>query len=88
MNAGLGLLREQNKAVGDTKNTMETDYNRISSRYNSLFENIDNECYKLAFFHSCYFTVDTNLSKRVSLPGPAMFLQKILDCDLIPFNST
>ena len=34
-----------------------------------------------------YFTVDTKLSERVSLPGPAMFLQKVLECDLIPFNS-
>jgi len=46
MKAGLGLLLEQGKAVDDKKNVMEGDYNRISSRYIRLFDDLDNECYK------------------------------------------
>jgi hypothetical protein len=49
MQAGLGLLLEQGKAVGDRKNVMEGDYNRISSRYVKLFADLDNECYKRIF---------------------------------------
>jgi hypothetical protein len=44
--AGLGLIREQAAAVSAQKNTMENDYNRISSRYVTLFVDLDNECYK------------------------------------------
>jgi hypothetical protein len=46
MQAGMGLLLEQGKAVSDKKNVMEGDYNRISSRYVRLFADLDNECYK------------------------------------------
>ncbi|MDR2417597.1 MAG: hypothetical protein LBD79_00910 [Treponema sp.] len=42
----LGLIQEQSQAVSTQKNVMETDYNRISSRYLALFANLDNECYK------------------------------------------
>ena len=62
MKAGLGLLLEQGKAVDGTKNVMENDYNRISSRYVRLFEDLDNECYKriYALDKTCF-----NLSEKV-----------------------
>ena len=44
--ASLGLIQEQSRAVSAQKNVMETDYNRISSRYLTLFADLDNECYK------------------------------------------
>jgi hypothetical protein len=44
--AAFGLITEQAKAVTDQKGVMETDYNRISSRYVTLFSNLDTECYK------------------------------------------
>jgi hypothetical protein len=44
--ASLGLIQEQSRAVSAQKNVMETDYNRISSRYLVLFADLDNECYK------------------------------------------
>jgi hypothetical protein len=44
--AGFGLIQQQSKAVSEKKNTMEGDYNRISSRYVRLFDDLDNECYK------------------------------------------
>jgi len=44
--AVFGLILEQGKAVTDKKNQMETDYNRISSRYIQLFSDLDTECYK------------------------------------------
>jgi hypothetical protein len=44
--AGLGLIFEQGKAADAQKQTLETDYNRISSRYAALFNNLDTECYK------------------------------------------
>ncbi|MDR0638007.1 MAG: hypothetical protein LBG27_03730 [Spirochaetaceae bacterium] len=47
--AGFGLLEEQGKAVSAQKDTMETDYNRISSRYTALFQDLDNECHKRVY---------------------------------------
>jgi len=47
--AGFALIVEQGKAVIDKKNTMEGDYNRISSRYIKLFADLDSECYKRIF---------------------------------------
>jgi hypothetical protein len=44
--AGLGLIFEQGKAADAQKQMLETDYNRISSRYTALFNELDNECYK------------------------------------------
>jgi hypothetical protein len=44
--ADLGLILEQGKAVSNQKNVMETDYNRISARYVSIFRDLDDECYK------------------------------------------
>jgi len=44
--AGFGLLQEQGKAVSDKKEVMESDYNRITSRYVKLFTDLDEECYK------------------------------------------
>jgi hypothetical protein len=49
INAGLGLLLEQGKAVSKQTSVMETDYNRISSRYMNLFKDLDTECYKRIF---------------------------------------
>ena len=46
INAGLGLIMEQNKAVTDKNTAMENDYNRISSRYIRLFSDLDEECHK------------------------------------------
>lgn len=44
--AGFGLIEEQGKAVSEQKKTLETDYNRISSRYVAIFRDLDDECYK------------------------------------------
>ncbi|GMO40067.1 MAG: hypothetical protein Ta2F_16120 [Termitinemataceae bacterium] len=44
--AGFGLIAEQGKAVNAQKSVMEGDYNRISSRYVTLFNDLDKECYK------------------------------------------
>jgi hypothetical protein len=44
--ASFGLIQEQGKAVTQKKDQMETDFNRISSRYGALFSDLDNECYK------------------------------------------
>lgn len=44
--ANFGLIQEQGKAVSNQKTIMETDYNRISSRYVTLFADLDRECYK------------------------------------------
>jgi hypothetical protein len=44
--ATFGLILEQGKAVTQKKGQMETDFNRISSRYADLFGNLDAECHK------------------------------------------
>jgi hypothetical protein len=44
--ASFGLIEQQAKAVTAQKGVMETDYNRISSRYVTLFADLDSECYK------------------------------------------
>ena len=46
MQASFGLLVQQAKAVTGKQDVMEGDYNRISSRYIRLFDDLDNECYK------------------------------------------
>jgi len=60
--AGFALIHEQGKAISEKKDTMENDYNRISSRYMNLFADLDEECYKRIF------TLDKqsfNLSQKV-----------------------
>jgi len=47
--AGFALIFEQGKAVSGKKDTMDGDYNRISSRYIKLFADLDEECYKRIF---------------------------------------
>ncbi|MDR0878143.1 MAG: hypothetical protein LBN21_08830 [Treponema sp.] len=42
----IGLILEQGKAVTQQQQVMETDYHRISSRYRSVFANLDDECHK------------------------------------------
>jgi len=44
--ASMGLIMEQSKAVSETKNVMEKDYNRICSRYIDTFTELDDQCYK------------------------------------------
>ncbi|MDR2509295.1 MAG: hypothetical protein LBC77_01475 [Spirochaetaceae bacterium] len=44
--ANFGLIEQQAKAVSAQKVVMETDYNRISSRYTTLFADLDSECHK------------------------------------------
>jgi hypothetical protein len=44
--ATFGLISEQGKAVSRQKEVMEGDYNRISSRYVTLFSDLDAECHK------------------------------------------
>jgi hypothetical protein len=44
--ADFGLIAEQGKAVSRQRDVMEGDYNRISSRYVTLFSDLDNECRK------------------------------------------
>ncbi|MCL2244960.1 MAG: hypothetical protein FWC03_10920 [Treponema sp.] len=46
INAGLGLIHEQSKAVTEKKGVMEGDYNRITGRYIKLFSDLDDECFK------------------------------------------
>jgi len=46
MNATLGLIMQQSKAVSETKNVMEKDYNSISSRYIDTFTELDEQCHK------------------------------------------
>ena len=47
--AGFALIFEQGKAVSERKDTMEGDYNNITSRYIKLFSNLDEECHKRIF---------------------------------------
>ncbi|MCL2878673.1 MAG: hypothetical protein FWF29_00375 [Treponema sp.] len=44
--AAFGLIAEQGKAVTEKNTQMEGDYNRISSRYVRLFDDLDTECHK------------------------------------------
>ena len=44
--ADFGLIQELGKAVAEKKNVMESDYNRIASRYIKIFAELDSECYK------------------------------------------
>jgi hypothetical protein len=64
--AGFGLIQEQGKAVSAQKNTMETDYNRISSRYITIFQDLDNECYKRIYaLDKNSFNLAWNIQKKL-----------------------
>jgi hypothetical protein len=64
--AGFGLIQEQGKAVSAQKNTMETDYNRISSRYITIFRDLDNECYKRIYaLDKNSFNLARNVQKKM-----------------------
>ncbi|MDR0641614.1 MAG: hypothetical protein LBG07_04055 [Treponema sp.] len=66
--AGAGLIAEQGKAVSAQKRVMETDYNRISSRYAALFRDLDEECHKRIYAldkHS--FNLAQNVQKKLLL---------------------
>jgi hypothetical protein len=64
--AGFGLLQEEGKAISDQKRTMETDYNRISSRYITIFQDLDNECYKRIYaLDKQAFALAQNIQKKL-----------------------
>jgi hypothetical protein len=42
----IGLILEQGKAITRQQGVMDTDYQRISSRYITVFSNLDDECHK------------------------------------------
>jgi hypothetical protein len=66
--AGFGLIAEQGKAVSEQKKTMETDYNRISSRYTALFQDLDNECYKRIYaLDKNSFSLSRDVQKKLLL---------------------
>jgi len=64
--AGLGLIQQQAKAVTAQKTTMETDYNRISSRYMRLFADLDEECHKRIYaLDKPAFNLSENVQKEL-----------------------
>jgi len=64
--AVFGLIAEQGKAVTDKKTQMEGDYNRISSRYVRLFEDLDTECYKRIYaLDKQSFLLSENVQQRL-----------------------
>jgi hypothetical protein len=66
--AGAGLIAEQGKAVSAQKRVMETDYNRISSRYAALFKNLDDECHKRIYALDKYsFKLAHDVQKKLLL---------------------
>jgi hypothetical protein len=78
--AGLGLLESQGKAVSEQKKTMETDYNRISSRYVTIFQDIDSECYKRIYaLDKDSFNLTRNVQKKLLLETSAKNLLGIQD---------
>jgi hypothetical protein len=65
--ATFGLIQEQGKAVTQKKDQMESDFNRIKSRYVDLFTNLDIECRK----------------RISELDKPAFYLSEIIQKKLI-----
>jgi hypothetical protein len=64
--ASLGLIGEQGKAVTAQKGTMEADYQRISSRYVTLFQDLDSECYKRIYaLDKQSFQLAQNIQKKL-----------------------
>jgi hypothetical protein len=77
--AGFGLIEEQGRAVSEQKKTMEADYNRISSRYVALFQDLDNECYKRVFaLDKNSFSLAQNVQKKLLLEAGANTTAKSL----------
>jgi hypothetical protein len=77
--AGFGLIQEQGKAVSEQKITLETDYNRISSRYTALFQDLDNECYKRIYaLDKSSFNISRNVQKKLLLETGANISAKNL----------
>jgi hypothetical protein len=66
--AVFGLISEQGKAVSRQKEVMEGDYNRISSRYVTLFGDLDTECYKrIAALDKPAFELSGKVQKKLIL---------------------
>jgi hypothetical protein len=64
--ASFGLIQEQGKAVSQKKEQMETDFNRISSRYVALFGDLDAECYKRIYeLDKPAFQLSGNIQKKL-----------------------
>ena len=64
--ATYGLIAEQGKAVTDKNTQMEGDYNRISSRYIRLFEDLDTECHKRIYaLDKPSFLLSENVQERL-----------------------
>jgi hypothetical protein len=77
--AGFGLIQEQGKAVSEQKKTLETDYNRISSRYVGIFRDLDNECYKRIYaLDKDSFNLAQNVQKKLLLEASANITAKNL----------
>jgi hypothetical protein len=66
--AGFGLIAEQGKAVSRQREVMEGDYNRISSRYVTLFGDLDAECRKrIVALDKSAFTLSEKVQKELIL---------------------
>jgi hypothetical protein len=64
--ATFGLILEQGKAVTQKKDQLETDFNRISSRYVNLFNNLDTECYRRIYeLDKPAFTLSEKIQKKL-----------------------
>ena len=70
--AAFGLIAEQNNAVTEIKNTMEGDYNRISSRYVRLFDDLDTECHKRIYaLDKQSFNLSEKVQKQLLSESPS-----------------
>ncbi|MDR2245761.1 MAG: hypothetical protein LBE17_03645 [Treponema sp.] len=79
--AGFGLIAEQGKAVSEQKKTLETDYNRISSRYLAIFRNLDDECHKRIYaLDRDSFNLSRNVQKKLLMETGANISAKNLLC--------
>jgi hypothetical protein len=66
--ATFGLIAEQGKAVSRQNEVMEGDYNRISSRYVTLFSDLDAECHKrITALDRPAFTLSEQVQKKLIL---------------------
>jgi hypothetical protein len=66
--ASFGLIAEQGKAVSRQKEVMEGDYHRISSRYVTLFGDLDAECHKrIMALDRPAFMLSENVQKKLIL---------------------
>ncbi|MDR2798124.1 MAG: hypothetical protein LBB80_07250 [Treponema sp.] len=64
--AAFGLIQEQGKGVSQKTLQMEKDFNRITSRYVTLFSDLDRECYKRIYeLDKPAFQLSQNIQKKL-----------------------